>query len=61
MFGIEIIGESNAFCDNNSVVQNVTTSVSKLKKGHNAIAYHKVRECIAMKAMRKHFQRGKYN
>ena len=33
--------------DNNSVVINSTFPCSTLKKKHNAIAYHKVREAIA--------------
>jgi hypothetical protein len=61
MFGIEIDGPTNAFCDNNSVVQNVTNPESTLSKKHNAIAYHKVRECVAQKALRIRFERGEYN
>jgi hypothetical protein len=61
MLRIDIISEKNGFCDNNSVVQNVTTPESTLNKKHNAIAYHKVRECVAMKALHIYFQRGKYN
>jgi hypothetical protein len=61
MFDIGIDSETNGFCDNNSVVKNVTTPESTLHEKHNAIAYHKVRECVAMKALRIHFEKGKHN
>jgi hypothetical protein len=46
MFGIPIDGPANVYCDNNSVVINSSKPESTLKKKHNAIAYHKVRESI---------------
>ena len=52
MFGIAIDGPTNTFCDNNSVVQNVTRPESVLQKKHNSIAYHKMRESVASTAMR---------
>ena len=52
MFGIPIDGPTNTFCDNNSVVQNVTRPESVLQKKHNCIAYHKVRESVTSQAMR---------
>jgi hypothetical protein len=48
MFGVEIDGPTNGFCDNESVVK-------------NSIAYHKVRECVAYKAIRLAFEAGKEN
>jgi hypothetical protein len=39
-------------CDNMSVVLNTTVPSSVLKKKHNAIAYHRVREAIAARIMR---------
>ncbi len=47
MFGVPIDGPANVYCDNNSVVTNSARPESTLKKKHNAIAYHKVREAIA--------------
>jgi hypothetical protein len=47
MFGIPIDGPTNDFCDNQSVVTNSTIPTSTLKKKHNAIAYHHVRESVA--------------
>jgi hypothetical protein len=52
MLGIPIDGPANVFCDNNSVVMNATVLTSPLKKKHNAIAYHRVREAIAAGTLR---------
>ena len=38
--------------DNMSVVLNTTVPSSVLKKKHNSIAYHRVRECIAAKIVK---------
>ena len=47
MLGVPITGPANVFCDSSSVVINSTIPTSPLKKKHNAIAYHRVREAIA--------------
>jgi hypothetical protein len=47
MFGIPIEGSANVFCDHQSVVTNVSTPESVLKRKHNSIAYHYCREAIA--------------
>ena len=47
--GVPLTGPSFMFGDNQSVVANTTLPSSSLKKKHNAIAYHKVRESIAAK------------
>jgi hypothetical protein len=47
MFGIPIDGRANVFCDNEAVYKNASIATSVLKKKHNSIAYHKVRECTA--------------
>ena len=47
MFGVPIEGPSLVFCDNQSVTNNVSVPTSLLSKKHNAICYHKVRECVA--------------
>ncbi len=52
MFGVPIDGPANVYCDNNSVVTNSIRPESTLKKKHNAIAYHKVREAIAQGTIR---------
>jgi hypothetical protein len=52
MFGIPIDGPANVFCDNKSVVTNSTIPDSTLKKKHNSIAYHRVREAVASGTLR---------
>ena len=34
--------------DNVSVIQNCSLPSSQLKKKHNAMAYHKIQECVAL-------------
>ena len=52
MMGIPIDGATNTFCDNAAVVINSTAPESTLKKKHNAIAYHRVREAVASGTIR---------
>jgi hypothetical protein len=47
MMGISIEGVSQVFCDNRSVVLSTTLPSNMLKKKHNAIAYHWIREAVA--------------
>ena len=47
MLGVSIDGSILLLGDNKSVVLNTTIPSSALKKKHNAIAYHRVREAIA--------------
>ncbi len=42
----------NVYCDNQSVVTNASKPESTLKKKHNAIAYHRVREAAAAGTIR---------
>jgi len=42
-----IDGPANVFCDNEAVYKNVTFAESTLKKKHNSICFHRVRECVA--------------
>ena len=44
MFGVPIDGPADVFCDNQSVVTNVSIPSSVLNKKHNSICYHSVRE-----------------
>ena len=48
MMGIPIDGKSWLFGDNQSVITSSTVPKSTLNKRHNALSYHRVRECIAM-------------
>ena len=47
MLGVPVVGPTTMYGDNMSVVLNTTVPSSQLKKKHNAIAYHRVREAIA--------------
>ena len=47
MFGIPIDGYANVFCDNKAVYKSTSIADSTLKKKHNSVAYHKIRECAA--------------
>jgi hypothetical protein len=51
MKGVPIETPTNVFCDNQSVVTNTTIPESTLRRKHNAIAYHKVREAVAANAI----------
>jgi hypothetical protein len=50
--GVALDGPALMLGDNMSVVLNITVPSSVLKKKHNAIAYHLVREAIAVRIMR---------
>jgi hypothetical protein len=52
MMGIPIDGPTNVFCDNKAVVTNSAVPTSILKKKHNSIAYHRVREAVAAGILR---------
>ena len=47
MLGIPMNTPTLLLGDNMSMIQNCSISSSQLKKKHNAIAYHKIRECVA--------------
>ena len=47
MLGVPNEGPTTMFAVNLSVVTNCTLSTSTLKKKHNAITYHRVREAVA--------------
>ena len=52
MMGLKIKGPVLLLGDNMSVIQNCSLPSSMLKKKHNAIAYHRIRECVAMGIVR---------
>ena len=47
MIGIQVEDPADVFCDNEVVAKNCVTPESVLNKKHNAIYFHKVRECCA--------------
>ena len=61
MMGIPLQGPSQILCDNRSVVLNTTLPSSTLKKKHNAIAYHRVREAVAANVVKVNHVEGKEN
>lgn len=54
MFGIPIDGPANVFCDNESVYKNASIAESQLRRKHNSICFHKVRESVASGIMVPH-------
>ena len=61
MMGIPVEGPTSVFCDNESVVTNASHPESTLKKKHNAIAYHRVREAQAADIIRVAHEPGETN
>ena len=55
------LGPGQILCDNKSVVLNTTLPSSTLKKKHNAIAYHQVREAVVAKVATVNHIEGKEN
>jgi hypothetical protein len=47
MMGVPIVGSTQVFCDNDAVDKSTTRPESTLKKIHNAINYHRIREAQA--------------
>ena len=52
--GVEVDGPALMLGDNNAVVLNTTLPSSQLKKKHQAISYHRVREAIAARIIEFH-------
>jgi hypothetical protein len=61
MMGIPVKAPANGFVDNQAVVFNSTIPTSVLRKKHNSIAYHKIRELVATGVLRLHHEPGEYN
>ena len=47
MMGVPLDGPARLFCDNEAVYKNTSYASSTLKKKHNSVAYHRIRECVA--------------
>jgi len=52
MMGIDFEHTSTVLCDNEAVVLNTQLPSSSLKKKHNAVAYHRIRELVAIGVIR---------
>jgi hypothetical protein len=61
VFGVEVDGPANVFCDNHGVVKNVSIPELTLMKKHNAINYHVVREAVAAGILRVGKEDGETN
>ncbi len=61
MLGFPVQGNSWLFCDNMSVVVSSTIPKSTIKKRHNALAYHRVREAVAAGIVNVHHIRSEEN
>lgn len=61
MMGIPLSGPSLLFGDNKSVVNSCSALSSTPKKRHNALAYHKLRECVTAGIIRIFHVDGKNN
>ena len=61
MFGVPIDGPADVFCDNQSVVINVSIPSYVLNKKHNYICYHIFREAHTAGAIRVGWISGDYN
>jgi hypothetical protein len=61
MMGVPIDGPANVYCDSKSVFKNAAFPESTLKKKHNAISYHKVREAQAAGIIRLAWESGDTN
>ena len=59
--GVPIHNKSYMFGDNQSVITSSTVPHSLLSKRHNALAYHKVRECIAAGIISLHWSNSELN
>jgi hypothetical protein len=59
--GVALDGPALMLGDNMSVVLNTTVSLSVLKKKHNVIAYHRVREAITARILRFAYIKGEEN
>ena len=52
MMGVPIDGPTDVYCDNKGLVITAQRPESTLKKKHNAVNWHRIREAIAMKMAR---------
>ena len=61
MMGISIEPTSTILCDNQAVIINTQFPTSSLKKKHNAVAFHKIREAVAAGIVRTAHVRSEHN
>ena len=61
MFGVKVDDTPVVLCDNSFVVINTSYPESPLKKKHLSIAYHQIREAVAMTSILIYFEKGVSN
>lgn len=61
MFGVPILEAANIFCDNESVYKSSAFAESQLKKKHQSICYHTIRECVAADILTVHWVDTHFN
>ena len=61
MFGVPISGPARVYCDNESVVKSTSVPESRLKKKHNSIAYHRIREAVAAGTILIYYEASEFN
>ena len=61
MFGVLIGEKTRVFCDKMSVVNSGTKPDCRLKKKHNLIAFHKIREAVASGEILIYYERSNTN
>ena len=59
--GLKFEHTATILCDNNAVVYNTQYPTSSLKKKHNAVAFHKIREAVAAKIIRTAYVKSNEN
>ena len=58
MMGVPLDGPTNIFCDNESVVKSSVNPVTKIKKKHVSITFHKCRDSLAAGIINVFFQKS---
>ena len=61
MFGVPVTKPANVFCDNEAVYKNSAFAESQLRRKHQSICYHLVREAVAAGKIIVHKVDGKDN
>ena len=61
MFGVAIDGPADVFCDNQSVVNNVSIPSSVLNRRQNSFWYHRFQEAHTSGTIRVGWISGEYN
>ena len=61
MLGVPVIGASTLLGDNQSVITSCSLPSSNLKKKHNAIAYHRIREAVAAGVVQLKYIKSQWN